>query len=575
MKRRIGNERRAWGRVTKRFAVLAGLLFLPMTGWAARIAESPHNLSVTGPGEVRSMSEDRICIFCHTPHGAVPADAPLWNRRASSSAVYTPYDSPTLKARPGQPTGSSKLCLSCHDGTVALGDVVRGGRGGVSQPISGDARIGTNLSDDHPISFPYADSLAGAPGRFTPPGSWDPRVKLDKTAQLQCTTCHDPHNSDWGAFLVMDNRQSGLCRVCHRQRGFGLTAHAVSHAALSQAQVAFWKGSAYQTVSENACLNCHQPHHAGAPKELLTLPREEDICFACHDGTVASFNLQALFNRPATHPVRRTTGDHQDGENPRVDGRHVECVDCHNPHEARVEPAVPPFIKGAQRGVSGIDAGGSPVREAAYEYEVCFKCHATDGEGGTFRTVVRQVPSTNRLRQFSPSSPSFHPVETEGLNGDVPSLIAPLTESSKIYCTDCHNNDQAQPGVIGSSGPHGSSHPGLLVARYVTDDNVQEGVTSAFALCFRCHSSASILGNEGWSKHAGHIQRVRASCSACHDPHGIDYQQGNSRNNAHLINFDRAVVKEYNGRIEYNSTGRRAGNCTLICHDYAHDGLNY
>ncbi len=486
-----------------------------------------------------------------------------------------PTTAPLSRPGPASRPDSSKLCLSCHDGTVALGDVVSGGRGGSSQPISGDARIGTNLSDDHPISFPYADSLAGAPGRFTPPGSWDPRVKLDKTAQLQCTTCHDPHNSDWGAFLVMDNRQSGLCRVCHHQQGFGLTAHAVSHAALSQAQVAFWKGSAYQTVSENACLNCHQPHHAGAPKELLTSPREEDICFACHDGTVAWFNLQALFNRPATHPVRRTTGDHQDGENPRVDGRHVECVDCHNPHEARVEPAVPPFIKGAQRGVSGIDAGGSPVREAAYEYEVCFKCHATDGEGGTFRTVVRQIPSTNRLRQFSPSSPSFHPVETEGLNGDVPSLIAPLTESSKIYCTDCHNNDQAQPGVIGSSGPHGSNHPGLLVARYVTDDNVQEGVTSAFALCFRCHSSASILGNEGWSKHAGHIQRVRASCSACHDPHGIDYQQGNSRNNAHLINFDRAVVKEYNGPIEYNSTGRRAGNCTLICHDYAHDGLNY
>ena len=38
--------------------------------------------------------------------------------------AYIPYSSSSLQAKPGQPTGTSKLCLSCHDGTIALGSVV-------------------------------------------------------------------------------------------------------------------------------------------------------------------------------------------------------------------------------------------------------------------------------------------------------------------------------------------------------------------------------------------------------------------------------------------------------------------
>ena len=85
------------------------------------IAVSPHNLSVGGPGAVRAAGENQICIFCHTPHNATPVQ-PLWNRALPVSS-YKVYASNSLKAQPGQPTGASKLCLSCHDGTIALGSV--------------------------------------------------------------------------------------------------------------------------------------------------------------------------------------------------------------------------------------------------------------------------------------------------------------------------------------------------------------------------------------------------------------------------------------------------------------------
>ena len=86
------------------------------------IIHSPHNLSAGGPGAVRASSEQEICIFCHTPHNAAPIQ-PLWNRNVPVNA-YTVYSSNSLVAVPGQPTGSSKLCLSCHDGTIALGSVL-------------------------------------------------------------------------------------------------------------------------------------------------------------------------------------------------------------------------------------------------------------------------------------------------------------------------------------------------------------------------------------------------------------------------------------------------------------------
>ncbi|MCF6286415.1 MAG: hypothetical protein L3K26_14665, partial [Candidatus Hydrogenedentes bacterium] len=85
------------------------------------IENTKHNLSVSGPGTVKGSSETEICLFCHSPHTATAA-VPLWNRTLPN-LVYIPYSSSTLQSSPGQPTYASKLCLSCHDGTIALGSL--------------------------------------------------------------------------------------------------------------------------------------------------------------------------------------------------------------------------------------------------------------------------------------------------------------------------------------------------------------------------------------------------------------------------------------------------------------------
>jgi len=115
----------------RRIGLMVALVMVAGSVWAERISDirnTPHNLSVSGPGTVKATSETQVCVFCHTPHGATQGVTPLWNRQLSNQ-TYTPYTSSSLDANAiqgslDQPGGSSKLCLSCHDGTIALGSVL-------------------------------------------------------------------------------------------------------------------------------------------------------------------------------------------------------------------------------------------------------------------------------------------------------------------------------------------------------------------------------------------------------------------------------------------------------------------
>ncbi|MCB0284279.1 MAG: hypothetical protein KDF60_16955, partial [Calditrichaeota bacterium] len=133
--------------------ISAILLTLSMAIYSQSIVNSKHNLSVSGSGDIKATSESEICIFCHTPHQSSPRK-PLWNRQDPGS-VYEIYNTSTTDASAGQPDGSSLLCLSCHDGTIALGDVLSRAQpiefsGGISVMPPGTSNLTTNLSDDHP-----------------------------------------------------------------------------------------------------------------------------------------------------------------------------------------------------------------------------------------------------------------------------------------------------------------------------------------------------------------------------------------------------------------------------------------
>ena len=564
---------------TRRLHRVAGALFcllaLPVMGQNPQsIVFSKHNLSVSGPGSLRASTESDVCIFCHAPHNTTGV-GPLWNH-ALSTATYTTYNSSTLKATVGQPTGSSKLCLSCHDGTVALGMVasrstpIRMQSGATIIP-AGRTRIGTDLSAHHPVSFFYNSTLATKQGELRDPVTLVQEVRLDSTGQMQCTSCHDPHNNQYGAFLVKDNTASAMCLDCHTPNQWATSSHATSTATWNGSGPNPWPHTSGTTVAANACENCHSPHAAGIKLRLLNFSPDEQNCYSCHSGTVAAKNIAAEFNKASVHPVAQTSGIHDPAEDAINSTRHVACEDCHNPHATKNAAALAPAAPGALAGVRGVNSGGAVIQQIQNEYELCFRCHGDSGNRGPAR-VTRQFVQTDTLLEFNPANTSYHPVIAVGRNANVPSLtLPPWTASSIIYCGDCHNNDQgpgAGAGNTGPKGPHGSRFTPLLERQLLLTDFTPYNAAN-FDLCFKCHNSSVVVSSQptSWQYHQIHIVNAATACTTCHDSH--------ASSQPHLINFNTDYVQPYNGVLQYNSFGGNHGNCTLTCHGTNHIAQSY
>ncbi len=121
-----------------------------------------HDLSPGGASPVQG-TRSGSCTYCHVPHSGNGQMAPLWNQKLSKAAYQT-YTSTTATNKGNQqlPLGSeSALCLSCHDGTVAVGDTVLFGQLPIRGTwLQGD-EFGTHLQTSHPFSLakPLQDNI--------------------------------------------------------------------------------------------------------------------------------------------------------------------------------------------------------------------------------------------------------------------------------------------------------------------------------------------------------------------------------------------------------------------------------
>ena len=553
----------------------------------ASIINSVHNLSVNGPGTIKASSEKNACVFCHTVHHASGV-TPLWNHSMSSVSNYVVYSSArldSLNLTIPQPNGASRLCLSCHDGTVALGNVSSGAaqiqmQNGVTVMPTGDANnLGTDLSSDHPISFVYDSALAAKDLDVNDPAHLSTKaVRMDSQNRLQCTACHDPHNDQFGNFLVMDNTGSALCLVCHQPGSWGTSAHAISAVVTPPAIAAKISTGAKtplakaqpRTIAATGCENCHVSHKAGSKSHLLQSDMPEQNCFVCHNGSAARRNLVADFQKPSIHPITLNSQAHSPVEDPiNPPTRHVVCADCHNPHSANATTATAPRASGALANVTGVTVAGGVIKPLLNEYELCFRCHADSVARGPALVSQQEIQTNTRL-QFSTVNQSFHPVEAIGKNQtSVPSLISPWMMSSVMYCTDCHNSYSGpNAGGGGANGPHGSIYRPILERNLDLADYQPESA-AAYALCYKCHSRSVVLSNSSFRYHELHVVEQHTACTTCHDSHGV-------ANAPHLINFNTTYVTNgVSGMVRYTSTGTMHGNCTLSCHGYDHQAAPY
>ncbi len=550
------------------------LFLVSVNTWAQNIASTKHNLSVNGLGAIKAQSETEICVFCHTPHHSNGPTRPLWNR-ADNGTTYNLYTSTTIKATIGQPDGTSMLCLSCHDGTVALGSVLSRSAtisfGSITNLPAGTTNLGVNLADDHPISFLYNDALATANGQLKSTVNINAAVKLDKNSKMQCTSCHDAHDNTNGKFLVLTTQGSALCYSCHDKNYWSNSTHKSSISTWNGLGISPWLHTSYTTVADNACENCHQPHSAGGSSRILNYKNEEDNCNNCHNGNVAAKNVQAQFSKTYKHDVYAYTGIHDEAENALMGTKHVECVDCHNPHATNANTASAPDVNGFCQDVQGINLSGVPVNPVSYQYEICFRCHADNA--ATQRYIIRYRGTGNRRLDFATSNVSYHPVEGAGQNGTLTSLLTPYNASSKIYCTDCHASD----GGGSPAGPHGSNNLAILKYAYDTTRFPMLGVgwssadlNSHWTLCFQCHNLNTVTTIHT-NISGGHFFKY-VGCNVCHDPHGYDGTLGTNGGTSasafeRLVNFDTTVIRPNanNGKM-IDIPNRK---CYFICHQNA------
>lgn len=484
------------------------------------IKATRHNLSSTSQetGDITSSTSE-LCVFCHTPHGSSAAgsalQAPLWNRNLGyqSTQTYNLYDEAWSFSFEGtlndtsKPTGYSRLCLSCHDDAIAIGSVInkpgsggfmgdtptadslgvtvmsgqtRAAGGGVT---SGDTRVlGTNLQNDHPISFAFDSTLATAidaelvdPGSpppnlnavtpLAPAGGYKTGVKrYGSTADpatydsVQCTSCHNPHAKTYPKFLraprLQDVGEKGflpgglpvadhpggqiICLYCHAKPGWDNSTHDVSaaiHAAFpadDPGTVGYdetgYDFNGEHSVGAYACRNCHDPHTVQGAKRLH---REgatafagsdaiENTCYLCH-----SPNTSANPLLPVADP---TTG-----------GNHRFCdqaqPSCTSTSAARIAPDIySEFAKDSSNCVApaGASPGSAMCLQLATGHEPVFISRSQEGvqlksEG------VALVPITNE--------------ETPGIG---------TIDVVHVECVDCHNPHQVNSPNLNSLAYNGA-----------------------------------------------------------------------------------------------------------------------
>lgn len=227
-----------------------GVLGLVVTGpalCAAQVAAKTTGVSVSlhnfnnAPFSL-TVQNSEVCRPCHTPHNVIANQDYLWNR-AAPTASYTlynvahPYTVYTSNYSAGLDS-ASKVCLSCHDGTIAVDNYGGVTTGTHRVPTAYQVGASGNLRNDHPVGLSYPGLTgttvaswvwAAQPGYMNPTAAvfsadGNGTAKGVQLVQLPsgqwgvgCSSCHDAHNSYPGmANLLRTSMQySFLCLKCH------------------------------------------------------------------------------------------------------------------------------------------------------------------------------------------------------------------------------------------------------------------------------------------------------------------------------------------------------------------------
>jgi len=443
----------------------SGTLFAQITGDVIGM----HDLS---PGSTSPITGARpgSCGYCHAPHSGLATGKALWNQTLTRQ-VYSLYTSTTYNQVGEQPLlgAESNLCLSCHDGTVAVGQTLVSGQVATMGKMYATDVFANNLQSSHPISVltPLKDGPSLVATLVANGQTADPTgaIKL-VNGNIECTSCHNPHveakDPTAKNFLVKNSVSGAMCLACHDPNrvvqnqtnplaGWTTSIHATNGATVQNLP--------YTTLSANACFSCHTDHN-GAGASWLLRGAGDQVCLNCHAGgmsgavTVASANpftrsiamppglvgpVKAMSSLNVAseyakvgHPV--STGSTQPKVQASAHNRNAVtgipnaagqtgCTDCHEPHAitAGATAAVTaPLLRSSQKEVWGVSEkdGVTVVRPAQYQFQTCLRCHGANAKSFARAAKYGYEPvrmasvseRQNLIPQFGSTAGSSHPV---------------------------------------------------------------------------------------------------------------------------------------------------------------------
>jgi len=549
-----------------------------------------------GTADARHLPATQKCVNCH-PHN---------NGFYASTDCLSCHNAITDKPGVGPVGGRRQIVDNSSNGLGTGGDFKR-----TSHHVAG---VIPNVADCIKCHY-MGDHMRGTIKLLDPDLgflnviSYNP---LDKSsAESFCAKCHDANGANGDMTPFSDN----------------VTVPVVD--------AAMWNASSHKATT--SCMNCHDNGH-GSNKRVMLGPydytgtgtgtdvtnEEEGFCLSCHGAagpavkvhlafsaytnTTTNFYKHDVAAKYRAHTVGESAGSAFGGAN-----RHVECVDCHNPHAAKAGTATAPTLFPTMIGADGVEptyaGAGAPtgftwLPSVTQEYQVCYKCHSsyttlpTYLPGGWDGTAVvadgtkklttggtngQIADSRDMAQEYNPNNNSFHSVMAVGKNPNIntATFVTGWNSNSRMYCTSCHSNPLS--GTAGQGrGPHGSQNlhlldqktPGTAAVNFKSAHN-NNNLANSSDVCGKCHQDLSYWANGVSSRfqfHDTHMNGELAECYLCHDSHGSEQ--------FHNINFNRNVpncltsVTTNTQNAFAHANGTATNSCTITCHGAGHSATD-
>jgi predicted CXXCH cytochrome family protein len=540
---------KAWGCLAIVVLFFTGLCGAQQQG----IIGSSHDLTTS--------SSRGVCYYCHAPHHVQPIQG-LWSHKVTSSN-YTFYDNKVSTTyQEGAPNMSlttptpSRLCLSCHDGSVALGEIQMANGSTSTWPTSiKDAdssnpsleTVGANadLTASHPFSFDswVQDNDMRSELFSTPAHTGSPNVRL-WNGRIECTTCHEPHRQNLDnirqEFLSTDNAYSALCLDCHDVDsqtsvlyGWRTDPHATDTTS------SYGSVGGYATVAQSACMSCHVPHGSGGYP--LLRGDASTTCLNCHDSIYTWSHSTATL---ATAKVAFSGGSSALLSAQALSQTNV--LAAQNDPSQFIHPFAPAPENASSRSSVMRQANGQSSANTSTREAKCWDCH--NAHGGVTSTTPARNGVSAALKAQTASSGTTLPASLSRVSGvDKNGNNIKVANSEYEICFKCHADSPNQPQTT-----RGYSRYGYTPSRQVDSHNLRldftmavsrhnvVGVrTGATSPAFR-PAMLQFDGSTGRSLAAGNL-----TCTDCHNSNNAQKSGGKGSNGPHMSDFPHLLERRY------------------------------